>query len=950
MNNFLRDSILLICVLFAAVGAYGEEVWINGAVMNAESGRRIYGGKISIIDAKTHKTLSEKIDNAPPQSVILSDGDSQFNIGFWCNDSARISLRVDLDKFKPASVIRSFPHDFDGTFRVDTLWVVPVECAETAEQLIKLREVTVTATKIKMVMNGDTIVYNADAFNLSTGSMLDALISQLPGVELNGNGQIKVNGKSVSSLFVDGKEFFNGDPNVALRNLPAYTVKNVQVYHHDYSEGLDRTIAQSDKEDLPLVMDVRLKPQYHKGFIGNLTAGYGVPDNRYLGRVFGMEYARNGRITGFLQTNNINNDASGPGIYDSEQWKNHSSSDGQKRIVKGGINFNWSRGSHKNKDKFDITGHVTYVRLKNHLLTGTSSEMFLPQGDNAFTGSNSTTSDLKNEVSSYFNWSVMSRPFTLYAQSGFSFNHDDDDYESTATQWGTRHEQLYQDRTAGDGWSRRYNAYTGLNFVLNTPQSMPLGHNIYFDWKLYHNKDNARTLRDINYTDNSSDIYLRQGVRNFARDLYFSPAYRLFVNICDFQHNDYSIGLRIIPRYTYQRQIGLRNIHVLDNPFQSMDEAVKDAVNSYYSDETSNIGALYAQLHYWKGQTIIDLILDGQMVHNHLIYNRGDINADISKLRWRWNPQFKSRWEIDGKGSKHKFRANAAVNRSLPSLVSLLQTTDNSNPLAIYLGNPNLKPSTTLMANVEYTNSNEPKKRTISFSVGHNYYWDRRSQYRSYDPATGASTYRPVNVSGAYTVDLGLDITAKLDRDNRWYIHSSTSASYEHIPDWISLNNADAVMSNVNNIVVSEKLKADWTINENYTLTAGINVSWRNAVSPLSNFQTINTVDLAPKLAAIAKLPLGLDFGSDFSIYKRFGYFDNSLNTIDYIWNASLQRPFLSGKIVARIEAYDILGQISNVSAVINSLGRTETRTNSLRRYVMLTVSYRFNIMPRKRG
>ncbi len=88
-----------------------------------------------------------------------------------------------------------------------------------------LDEVTVTATKVKMVIKGDTIEYNAAAFQLAEGSMLDNLIRALPNAELDNNGRITVNGEFVSELMVNGRDFFKGDPRVALSNLPAYTVK-----------------------------------------------------------------------------------------------------------------------------------------------------------------------------------------------------------------------------------------------------------------------------------------------------------------------------------------------------------------------------------------------------------------------------------------------------------------------------------------------------------------------------------------------------------------------------------------------------------------------------------------------------------------------------------------------------------------------------------------------------
>lgn len=92
---------------------------------------------------------------------------------------------------------------------------------------IQLGEATVKATKLMMVMKGDTLVYNADAFQLAEGSMLDKLISMLPGVELKKDGVITVNGRRVDRLLVNGEDFFTGSPKVAIENLPAYTVDEV---------------------------------------------------------------------------------------------------------------------------------------------------------------------------------------------------------------------------------------------------------------------------------------------------------------------------------------------------------------------------------------------------------------------------------------------------------------------------------------------------------------------------------------------------------------------------------------------------------------------------------------------------------------------------------------------------------------------------------------------------
>lgn len=178
--------------------------------------------------------------------------------------------------YEPKSVTVDIPEK--KYMRKVTFW-------ETEEVLLRrsgkysLKEATVTASRIMMVERGDTIVYNASAFQLSEGSMLDALVAQLPGVKLESGGRITVNGHFVKDLLVNGKDFFRGDPKVALDNLPAYMVSNIKAYQREpddaYLSGF-RTAAMR-KQD-PWVIDVTLKRQYAQGWIANAEAAYGTDD------------------------------------------------------------------------------------------------------------------------------------------------------------------------------------------------------------------------------------------------------------------------------------------------------------------------------------------------------------------------------------------------------------------------------------------------------------------------------------------------------------------------------------------------------------------------------------------------------------------------------------------------------------------------------------------------
>ena len=174
---------------------------------------------------------------------------------------------------------------------------------------VTLKEVVVTATKLKMVMRGDTIVYDADAFQLSSGSMLDKLIRLLPGAQLEPGGEIYINGQKVESLLVNGENFFNGDPKVALDNLPHYMVDKIKVYR----KMDERLMVASDlrtlrKDQLPLVLDVGLKKEYTTSWVGNATVGYGT-DHHHEARMFAMRFTPNSHIAMVGNSNDVRGDS-----------------------------------------------------------------------------------------------------------------------------------------------------------------------------------------------------------------------------------------------------------------------------------------------------------------------------------------------------------------------------------------------------------------------------------------------------------------------------------------------------------------------------------------------------------------------------------------------------------------------------------------------------------------
>ena len=268
----------------------------------------LWGGR-GFAQQRIYGSVADHVDGEylPSVSVSLLRRDSVKIQSTVTNERGRYSF----DSPGKGSYILQFTSlGYKGACK-DLVVSVPKRITEVDAGLMRLKrdatllgEVKVTATKIKMFQRGDTVVYNADAFNLADGSMLDALVARLPGCKLTKDGRIYVNGKYVESLLVNGQDFFSGNPKLALENLPAYTVKRIKVFDR---MGADSKLMGRDMHDKQYVMDVRLKKEYSVGYMGNLEAGGGT-DHRYMLRDFGMKFSEASRLLAFANVNNLSND------------------------------------------------------------------------------------------------------------------------------------------------------------------------------------------------------------------------------------------------------------------------------------------------------------------------------------------------------------------------------------------------------------------------------------------------------------------------------------------------------------------------------------------------------------------------------------------------------------------------------------------------------------------
>lgn len=289
------------------------------------------------------------------------------------------------------------------------------------ERSHNLNEATVTASRIMMVMKGDTLVYDANAFQLAEGSMLDELIRQLPGVRLESGGRITVNGHFVSSLLVNGKDFFNGDPKVALQNLPAYMVNKVKTYQKTPDDAyLTRSPDEKGpRMDDPWVLDVALKPQYAQSYIANAELAHSVYQSKpMLARLFGLRFSDKSRIALYATGNNVN--MSGSPQTDSGNWEENMKKEGMTKMAEAGAFYFVENRNRKIRYQSTLKTGMDDGNLERFI----SATSFLPEANSSYT----TSLEKRRKKNTYVNWSngftfVLPKTYIRFSPS-FSYSYD----------------------------------------------------------------------------------------------------------------------------------------------------------------------------------------------------------------------------------------------------------------------------------------------------------------------------------------------------------------------------------------------------------------------------------------------------------------------------------------------------------------------------------------------
>lgn len=851
-----------------------------------------------------------------------------------------------------------------------------------APQSTVLQEVVVTASKVKFYYRGDTLIYNADAFILAEGSMLDALIGQLPGVELKRDGRIYHNGKFVDDLLLNGKQFFSHDRKLMLENLPAYTVKDIAIYNKQTDEN--EWLGIKDKHSQRYVIDVRLKKEYMIGWIANAEAGAGT-GNRYLARLFAMRHTDFSQLGISANANNLDDD-SRPG--DNDSWQ-RGSTNSLRRTERADLHFSVSD---RNK-RWEIYSSAAVNHQHTEGETRTVRQNYLPTGDTYdHSFSSNSNEDLRLSSSLDFIRNGKAVRWTFSPNFNYHrFDHSSDLASATFNAPVADVSRQLLDQLYSPTSSRLNLRDTLVNRILR--QGLGNGHSLEGTFgggatiKIPHSNENLRLGAYITYNDRNEHLFNRQTVAYAATSLQ-PPTYN---HQYTDNHPDRSMNSSLTVGYniplgegwrslftTYEfahdwrhRRSSLYLLDRLDRQPGSIDdlpsvreyEQVMDSHNSFDSRSTEDRHKLDINLGYKfdeKSYGQIWTLLDGNINQRsqHLDYQRGRIDTTLH--RTAFTISIADGTYLDLKGG-HQIGLTLGMQTNLPDLEQRIDLRDDTDPMNIRLGNPNLRTA----VNPEFKINGSYRKK-LSY---HYLEWGYQRTYNAiamgyvYDPQTGVRTYRPENVDGNWTTNGGYTFHCALDSAKKLNLDIPFHITYAQSVDLVGIVGGDLKLptsevtapsligraggeSTVHRLALSlsPTFKAD--IGRHH-LELTCQPTWERLTGTRPDFQDFHAFTCRTSLAAILKLPWKLDLSTDLGLYTRTGYADENLNTSDLVWNARLSRPFFKGNFLVVVDGFDLLGQLSNVTRTLNAQGRTETYTNVMPSYALVHIIYRLNKRPK---
>ncbi len=813
----------------------------------------------------------------------------------------------------------------------------------------ELGEVLVKGTRAPVTVKTDTLEFNAASFKTKADANLEEVLKKLPGVQVNSDGQITVNGKPVSRILVNGKEFFGDDPKIATKNLPKEIIDKIQVVDTK-TKSEEFTGKEGDSENKTI--NITIDEDKNKGYFARLTAGGGT-DERYELSGVANYFKDNLRVSVLGSSNNINSsgftfdevfDAMGRNAYSISRSSDGSFSingnsfgGGSQGITKsdnGGLSFvnEWP-------DETELSANYFFNRGNTKTETLISRENILP--DRIYTNNSSSSSQRQNDNHrAKIGFEVKPDTLTrIYFRPNFSVNNG---FSKSNSFTNSVEENGNPINTAE---TEQFSELFTTNFSNRFNITRKYGQNGGFVSLTFNNTNNTskedkayfsrREIFDTNGNLENTEEQDQLITQNAKTDEYsIGATTRMPIN------KRFSLDLS----YNYTKTNEQNERLVLEkNQFGDDYDVLQEDLSSDFSSETfkhrPNVGLVYRDD---KLRASISGGLENVRLKNKDLFSQTAFDNTYNNLYSRAYFRYKI--------TKTKsIYFNYRNSRNTPSVSQLQPVVNTTNPLNTVMGNPNLDPS--LQHNF-YMNFN-------------NYDFKTRSGFYTY--LTGSLTNDKVvaitttdqdlirtttytNIDGAYNLSAGasLDKTYTLENKNTIKVDAGI---YGRLSKDLGFSNAVEYESE--RFSMSPSFGVQYDIVDKLTIEPSYDINFVNANYSLNQARDEHYIDHDFNLEITSYWPKNVVFGNDIS-YKYLGNVSPGFKNNYVLWNMSLGYKILGDDGIFKVKVFDLLDQNVSTRRVTGEDFVQDTQELVLERYMMFSFTYKLSKFggkkPNRRG
>lgn len=876
------------------------------------------------------------------------------------------------------------------TIKAELLGYKPYEKEISIEKrvdlgVIKMKEdpklldaASVSAVGNPIIMKKDTIEYNASSFKISDNDMLEDLLKKLPGVEISSDGTVTANGQTISKITIDGKTFFLDDPQLATKNIPAKIVERVKVVEKRSDQALFTGIDDGQEET---VIDLSIYEGMMDGWFGNIMAGGGhdVPDGdwRYQGAGILGNFKEDSQISIIVNGNNTNNRGfndlaggmmqgmRGGGGGMGRGSNMFGSSNGVTTSWMGGLNGAWDLLD----DAMELSGNYLYNGSEKYVEESSSKITFLENGNRLLNNNSgfSTTNTQGHRVGARIdhefskNTSILFEPQfnigygsfiehsdfstrtamgrdTLFTNKGFSDNTGEN------RNWSTSGRLLFRQRLgkAGRTISAMFNYKFSDNSMRGFNQSLT-GTDLDGDNIFENDIVNQRYDQISKSSSLSGRLVYTEPI---TEHLFLEANYEYGWNTNQSSKDIFNSGSTVVTDGTEHL--------VYDPNGEQFDPTYSNSILNRYINQKG--GASLS----WQGQKLNAQI--GAQVNPTNTHNETNGELYDSKVV-NWSPQ-----------ARIRYMANKNTNLMLsydgrsgqPTTSQLMPVPDNTDPLNITFGNPNLNPYFDHNMRLMFRYTNMKTFTSVNVHLNGSMVQDVITTAQWYDKA-GTQYSIPINGPTSGNINGRVMVNSPIGKSN-FSIMSMTNGRYSQSTSYLGKEgfqldkyydperaefdyaqfNADYPDIDKSNIFTSNTIRT-MSISQMLRLTyrndfveligggrTNLSKSWYSIQTANTDMTWNNNVSFEMNWT----LPFGMNLISDLNYNWYNGY--TTPQEAEFILNAEITQLIMNKKATIAIRGYDLLNQAKNIFVTDAADYHQEVRNNTLGRYLIVSFTYRF--------